>query len=113
MPRDATFPWGRNGWHKNFIRDERRVEFIENVKKWAVDVQERMDAAFKKDPKAFIDLRGLNSYLAQSVKAKEIKVIVEVDKVEDKLLRVKNLYEKGLLTEIQFNDQVKAVLNDK
>lgn len=114
IPRDTTLPWGSNGWHKNFIgRDKKRVDFIENVKKWAVDIQDRMDAAFTKDVKAFVDVRGLNAYLDSSVKVGDVKSNVGIEKVEDILLRLKSLFDKGLLTEVQYNEQVKEVLSKK
>jgi hypothetical protein len=114
LSRDPTLPWGSNGWHKNFInRDQKRFDFIENVKKWAIDIQDRMDAAFKKDANAFVDARKLNAYLDSSVTVEKDKSILEIEKVEVNLARLKGLFEKGLLTEIQYNEQVKDILNTK
>jgi hypothetical protein len=50
IERDATTIWGSSGWYKDFVtRDPKKVEFIDRLKKWATDVQDRMDMAFKKD----------------------------------------------------------------
>ncbi|BCO26329.1 hypothetical protein MIZ03_1209 [Rhodoferax lithotrophicus] len=66
VDRDATTPWGSNGWYKDFIsRDPQRVEFLARLKKWAIDVQDRMDSAFKKDAKAFADLKPIHDYLTE------------------------------------------------
>jgi len=64
VDRDATTPWGSNGWYKDFItRDQKKVEFMERLKKWASDVQDRMDIAYGKDPKAFSDMQSIDIYL--------------------------------------------------
>jgi hypothetical protein len=69
IARDSTGVWGANEWHKNFIsRDQKKVDFIENLKKWAVDVQDRMDNAFDKDTRAFSELKRVDDYLTAAVK---------------------------------------------
>lgn len=111
LERDATTIWGSSGWYKDFVtRDSKKVEFIERLKKWATDVQDRMDNAFKKDARAFLDLKSLDEYLI-GVENKDKKL--PANNAEEKLTRIKALYEKGLLTELQFNEQVKNVLNEQ
>jgi hypothetical protein len=64
VDRDSTTPWGSNGWYKDYItRDQKKVEFIERLKKWATDVQDRIEIAYDKDPKAFSDMQSIDSYL--------------------------------------------------
>jgi hypothetical protein len=114
IERDATIPWGSNGWHKEFIkRDPKKIEFIEKLKVWATDVQERMDDAFKKNTKAFAGMKNLDEYLSDSGKKEIQKKSMQEQSTEEKLVRLKSLYEKGLLTESQYNDQVKDVLSGK
>ncbi len=114
IARDATGVWGANGWHKNFIsRDQKKVDFIENLKKWAIDVQDRMDNAFDKDARAFSNLKTLTAYLQPSSDQPKNKDGINVSTTEDQLAKVKSLFEKGLITEIQYNEQVKDILNKK
>lgn len=112
IERDITTPWGSNGWYKDFIkRDPKKVEFIEKLKLWARDVQDRMDDAFKKDGRAFVGLKNLDEYLV-GVRKKEItKNLTQEQNSEEQLAKLKMLYEKGLLTENQYNEQVKLILN--
>jgi len=111
IERDATTIWGASGWYKDFItRDAKKLEFIERLKKWATDVQDRMDSAFKKDGKAFVDLKSLEEYLVGS-ESKGNEVKEQGSLAEEKLSKLKSLYEKGLLTETQYNEQVKTILN--
>jgi hypothetical protein len=111
IERDATTIWGASGWYKDFIkRDTKKLEFIERLKKWATDVQDRMDSAFKKDGKAFVDLKSLDEYLVGS-ESKGNEVKEQGSLAEEKLSKLKSLYEKGLLTETQYNEQVKTILN--
>lgn len=111
IERDATTPWGSNGWYKDFVkRDAKKVEFLERLKKWATDVQDRMDDAFAKSPRAFAGLNSLDEYLSPSSKTEPTKTDPD-SQTEGKLVKLKALYEKGLLTEAQYNEQVKAVLN--
>lgn len=111
IDRDASTPWGSNSWHKAFInRDEKKVNFVERLKKWAADVQDRMDDAFIKNPQAFAGLKSLDEYLSTVVNH-EVAVGDTVSQTESRLVTLKSLYEKGLMTEAQYNDQVRAVLN--
>jgi len=114
IARDATGVWGANGWHKNSIsRDQKKVDFIENLKKWAIDVQDRMDNAFEKDARAFSNLKTLTAYLQPSSDQPKNKDGINVSTTEGQLAKVKSLFEKGLITEIQYNEQVKDILNKK
>lgn len=111
IERDATTPWGSNGWYKDFIsRDQKRVDFLEGLKRWAIDVQERMDLAFKKNLTAFDDLKPIEEYFTGNKITKSAD-LVGGHKMEEKLISLKSLFEKGLLTESLYNEQVKAVLN--
>lgn len=112
IDRDATTPWGSNSWYKNFItRDPKKVEFIERLKKWATDVQDRMDIAFKKEQKAFSNIKVLDEYLKGKPQG-DVKKIQPTQSAEERLKSVKNLFEKGLLTETQYNEQVKTILSN-
>jgi hypothetical protein len=112
IARDATMIWGSSSWHKDFIkRDPRKVEFIEKLKLWATDVQDQMDRALNKDGKAFVGMKNLDEYLRDSVKKEGIPKVANENTTEQKLIRLKTLYEKGLMTESQYNDQVKEVLS--
>ncbi len=114
IARDATGVWGANGWHKNSIsRDQKKVDFVENLKKWAIDVQDRMDNAFEKDARAFSNLKTLNAYLQPASDHVKQKDGISPGAIEDQLAKFKSLYEKGLITEIQYNEQVKEILNKK
>ena len=114
IARDATGVWGANGWHKNSIsRDQKKVDFIENLKKWAIDVQDRMDNAFDKDARAFSNLKSLTAYLQPSSDQPKNKDGINISTTESQLAKVKSLFEKGLITEIQYNEQVKDILNKK
>lgn len=111
IERDSTTVWGGSVWYKDFIkRDPKKIEFVEKLKKWATDVQDQIDAAFEKDANAFSNLKPLDDYLTPS----ESKMKNEnSNNLEEKLVKLKSLYDKGLLTEVQYNDQVKGVLNEK
>ena len=69
-----------------------------------------MDNAFKKDDRAFLYLKSLDEYLI-GIENKDKKL--PANNLEEKLTRIKALFEKGLLTESQFNEQVKNVLNEQ
>jgi hypothetical protein len=110
IDRDTTTPWGSNGWYKDFVnRDSKKIEFLERLKKWAVDVQDRMDDAFAKSPKAFAGLKSIDEYLLPSVTSKPVDATTD-NQIEAKLAKFKALFEKGLLTETQYNDHVKSTL---
>lgn len=67
IARDASIPWGSNSWHKNFInRDINKLEFINRLEKWAVDFQNRMNAAFDKQADAFAGIKQLDDYLIEN-----------------------------------------------
>jgi hypothetical protein len=110
IARDATVPWGSNSWHKSFVqRDPKKIEFLEKLSRWVNDVQDRMDSAFKKDLNAFAGLRPLDEYLAGHRAAAPVGE-PKAQSIEDALRSVKALFEKGLLTEAQYNAQVRAIL---
>lgn len=109
IQRDAEPIWGANGWHKSFVdRDSKRMEFLKNLTKWVENVQDRMDMAFDKNPNAFAGLLTLSSALNPSaVIASEKNVTL----AEERLKTLKDLYDKKLLTEDQYNEQVRATLS--
>jgi len=97
-----------NDWNKFFsLKDEKKKEFINNISNWAVDVQKGMDMALDKNPQAFKDLKVLSSYLLK----KSFQNIATPTAVEEKLKNLKALFEKNLITQDQYNQQVKALLN--
>lgn len=64
IDRDSSTVWGASAWHKSVIsRDPKKVEFVERLGRWATDVQDRMDRAFKGDWKAFDNVGPIDSYL--------------------------------------------------
>ena len=109
---DLTTPWGANSWHKMFIsRDPKKVEFIERLKLWATDAQNKMDAALNKEIGAFQNLKSLMEYLGNRIPAHSINS--EPDPIEEKLKILRDLFDKKILTNRQFNDQVKELLREK
>lgn len=109
IQRDAESIWGANGWHKSFIdRDSKRTEFLKNLTKWAENVQDRMDKAFDKNPNAFSGLPTLSSALNPSAVSLSEKNTIPA---EERLKILKELYDKKLLTEDQYNEQVRAALS--
>jgi hypothetical protein len=110
VSRDATTPWGSNGWYKDFIKkDPKKVEFIANLTKWASDAQDRIELAFKKDSKAFENLKSIEEYLTGN-KVSSSNGKDKSGNIEEKLSILKSIYAKGLLTEPQYNEQVKILL---
>jgi hypothetical protein len=110
IDRDATTPWGSNGWYKDFIqRDPKKVDFLENLKKWATDVQDKMELAFNKDPMAFSSLKPIEEYMTEKKSKNSIDKEKPVN-IEEKLSMLKSIFTKGLLTETQYNEQVKTLL---
>jgi len=113
ITRDSTTPWGSNGWYKDFIGEHKdRVEFVERLKSWATDVQDAMDEAFKKNKNAFDQVKPINEYLSVDGKVEESKVINEQATVEDRLLKLKELLDKNLLSEDLYTEQVRKILNN-
>lgn len=112
IARDAATPWGSNGWYKDFINEHNdRVEFIEKLKKWATNVQDSMDEAFKKNKDAFEKLKPLNEYLnEQKVSSTDKENTGEKNK-EEKLKELKDLFDKKLLTEDLYKEQVRQILS--
>ena len=104
--RDAEPIWGSNSWHKSFIkRDEKKVQFIANLSKWAEEVQARLDNAFNKKLDAFAGMPEFSGYLRGTPPSPSNASI------EDKLKAAKEFFDKNLLTEQQYNEQVKTLLN--
>lgn len=113
VDRDADIVWGSNSWYKDFlIKDPRKVQFISNLSKWAEEVQNRMDNAFLKKQDAFIDLPSFESFFKdKSAIGKNNEILTET--LEERLKTVKSLYEKKLLNEDQYNEQVRLILSTK
>ena len=110
LDRDATTPWGSNSWYKDFVkRDPKKVEFLANLTKWAMDAQDRIELAFDKKPNAFENLKSIDEYLTGN-KVSQASEKIKISNMEEKLSFVKSAYEKGLLTESQYNDQVRTLL---
>jgi hypothetical protein len=109
VERDSEPQWGSNSWHKAFIqRDAKKVEFVSNFSNWAEDVQSRMAKAFDKQPGAFSGLPEFVSYFKQAPSAQP-----GTSSMEEKLRVVKDLFEKKLITEQQYNEQVKDILSGR
>lgn len=121
IERDATIPWGSNSWHKNFINsDHKKIEFVDKLKKWAIDVQDKMDNAFEKDKRAFSELKPLKAYLIDGYKPEILtqKVIKQdVSNIEDKptpesrLNLLKKAYENGLLTDEEYKKKREDIIS--
>jgi hypothetical protein len=109
VARDAESIWGANGWHKSFIdRDVKRTEFLKLLSKWVESVQDRMDKAFDKNPNAFAGLPSLSSALNPPSTTPSTQ---STPAIEERLKTLKDLYDKKLLTEDQYNEQVRTVLS--
>jgi hypothetical protein len=114
VARDATSPWGTNSWHKSFIeRDPVKVQFLSNLIKWTEAVQERMENAYTKKHDAFVGLKSLESYF---VAGNTVPVIpsapISSSNFEERVKKLKSLLDKGLITETQFNEQLRDILNN-
>ena len=113
VTRDATTVWGSNSWHKSFIeKDPKKMEFMNNLKKWVDATQDRIDNAFSKRLDAFAGLQTLDNYMTIN-QTSAIKEVTPILSIEDRIRTAKNLLDKGLISENQFNEQVKNILNQK
>jgi hypothetical protein len=114
VARDATSPWGTNSWHKSFIeRDAQKVQFLANLIKWTEAVQDRMENAYAKKPDAFVGLKPLESYFGvENTVPVKTSAPSSASSVEERVKKLKSLLEKGLITEAQFNEQLKDILNN-
>lgn len=141
--RDNETVWGAATWHKSFIaRDPAKVEFVENLSRWATDVQNRIDKAFNKDRDAYAGLLPLATYFAPKettapsaarpasrepeapqrpatqaanpTPTTQATTAPAVDAdLERDLLTLKSLFERGLLTKSQYDDGVRKALESK
>ncbi len=94
-----------NGWNKLFyVKDVNKKKFIENVSKWAADIQKNMDKAYGGDLEAFVGVPKYSDYLKAN-----ISVNIERESVEEKLRNLKSLFEKNLINERQYDEQVKSI----
>lgn len=115
VDRDIEHLWGANSWHKSFVqKDPKKVQFVANLSKWAEEVQNRMDKAFDKKSDAFVGMPEFSSYFkpAQVPQTTEA-VTISSTSIEEKLRAAKDLFEKKLINEQQYNEQVKTILNTK
>jgi hypothetical protein len=113
IARDSTKVWGSNSWHKEFLdTDPKKRGFINNLIKWVDATQDNIDAAFSKKQDAFVNLKSLAFYL-NSADQPEPKEVPNKLSVEDRIKVAKGLFDKALITESQFNEQVKFILNQK
>jgi len=114
VARDETSPWGSNSWHKAFIeRDAKKVQFLNNLIKWTEAVQDRMENAYSKKSDAFVGLKSLESFFAaENSVLSNPSASIPTSSVEERVKKLKGLLEKGLITENQFNEQLKDILNN-
>jgi hypothetical protein len=114
VARDATSPWGTNSWHKSFIeRDAQKVQFLANLIKWTEAVQDRMENAYAKKLDAFVGLKPLESYFGvENTMPVKPSAPTSTSSVEERVKKLKSLLDKGLITETQFNEQLKDILNN-
>jgi len=113
IARDSTKVWGSNSWHKEFLdNDPKKRVFINNLIRWVEATQNNIDAAFSKQQDAFVSLKSLTSYL-NSAEPSAPKEVANKLGIEDRIKVAKGLLDKGLITENQFNEQVKFILNQK
>jgi hypothetical protein len=77
-------------------------------------VQDRIENAYAKKSEAFLGLKTLESYLTaeNSIPAKSTTDKAQSPSIEERVKKLKNLLEKGLITEPQFNEQLKDILNN-
>lgn len=112
IDRDSTTLWGSSPWHKSFIdRDTKKVEFIRKLSKWAEIIQDRMDSAFEKNKDAFSNIPDLAAFIdGESTPVNSVQPTLIKSSLETKLKMLKDLFEKKLLTENQYNEQVKSAI---
>lgn len=95
-----------NGWGKSFYaKDVAKKKFIDDISRWAADVQNNMDKAYGGDLSAFAGIKKYSDYLKNS-SVENIKN----PSVEEKLRNLKILFEKNLINERQYDDQVRNIL---
>ena len=95
-----------NRWGKQFyFKDDAKRRFVEDLSLWAHDVQKRMNKAFNGNITAFLDVPKYSDYLNKNYLNKPIK-----PNMEDRLSLLKELFAKNLITEKQYDDQVKIIL---
>lgn len=95
-----------NSWGKLFyIKDLDKKRFVESLSKWAIDVQKNLDKAYGGDLGAFAGLSKYSDYLKANISEG-----VGGASVEEKLRGLKNLFEKNLINERQYDEQVKIIL---
>jgi ppGpp synthetase/RelA/SpoT-type nucleotidyltranferase len=72
-----------------------------------------MENAYAKKSDAFVGLKPLESYFVveNSATAKP-SVAAPTSSVEERVKKLKSLLEKGLITETQFNEQLKVIIEN-
>ena len=106
VERDASNLWGANSWHRAFIqKDKKKTEFIVSLTRWAEEIQNRIDNAFEKNQGAF---QGMPEFMSYFNKPKN----EDRKSVEERLKNAKDLFDKNLITEKQYNEQVGDILNN-
>jgi hypothetical protein len=115
IDRDIERLWGANSWHKSFVqKDPKKVQFVANLSKWAEEVQNRMDTAFDKKSDAFVGMPEFSSYFKPTQVPQSTEAVsISSTSIEEKLRATKDLFEKKLINEQQYNEQVKIILNTK
>lgn len=109
--------WNQSPWHKNYIsKDPRRAEFIDSLTKWATDFQNKMEAAFEKRKDVFLSVPPMASYLSMIELPKDKITNSNSNSnsnsnIESKIRLLKELVDKKLITEQQFEIQVKELLS--
>ena len=93
-------------------KDPKKTEFMNSLKKWVDATQDRIDNAFSKRLDAFAGLQTLDNYMIVN-QTSAIKEMTPILSIEDRIRTAKNLLDKGLISENQFNEQVKNILNQK
>lgn len=115
--RDVEPVWGASSWHKqSSLKEPKKAEFLANLSRWAVDMQDRVDAAFEKKAGAFSGVLPLTTYFPQFAAVNKPATGASdapVSKTESRLRSLKDLFEKKLITEQQYKEQVEAELATK
>lgn len=96
-----------NSWNKTFyLKDEKKKQFIESISRWAGAVQDNMDKAFSGDKLAFL---AVTNYISLNKNENSPKETAPA--ITEKLKSTKKLFDEKLITEFQYNEQVKMILS--
>lgn len=107
---DKTLGWPYSEWHRSYIDDHpEKVAYLERLKLWGRKWKRKVDAGFQ---------GKLNIYSTKSKKAappiKQSAIPVPLSgkpgDIETRLIRLKELFDKGLIDEVDYNEKRRQIL---